>query len=118
VNHLQRLTIALLLIIGVGCGGNWLGRARPIQDIRQSAAVDTTVYLKGQVSDRVPLVSGQVYQLQDETGTIWVLTEHPIPQSGQQLMVKGWVRYQSIPLAGQDYGETYIEEQERWRDDE
>jgi len=29
------------------------------------------------------------------------------------MLVKGKLRYQSIPLAGKDFGELYVEEQER-----
>lgn len=116
------------MLLGTGCDGNfslpsglpglsWLEGARSIQAIQQAATIDSTVHLKGRVGDRVPLVGGQVYQLEDTTGTIWVITEQPIAQSGEQIEVKGWVRYQSIPLAGQEYGEPYIEEQERWRED-
>lgn len=71
------------------------------------------VYLQGKVTHFVPLFKQQVYQLQDSTGTIWVLTHQAGSQPGDEMLVKGKLRYQSIPLAGKDFGELYVEEQER-----
>jgi uncharacterized protein YdeI (BOF family) len=127
------LSTLVLLLFLAGCGSatpsgsqgfswRWPWSPRTIREI-QPSEVDSTVYLKGRVGDRVPLVNGQVYQLQDDTGTIWVLTDNPIRQndpirqSGEQISVKGRVHYESIPLGGQEYGEAYIEEQKRWRED-
>jgi hypothetical protein len=73
----------------------------------------STVYLKGKVSDRVPLINAQVYQLQDSTGKIWVLTHKATPKVGDRVYIKGQVRYEKIPTDGQDFGEAYIEEQEQ-----
>ena len=71
------------------------------------------VYLQGKVVKQVPLVERQVYQLQDSTGIIWVLTNQTNIQQGEQILVEGKLRYESIPLAGKDFGELYIEEQEQ-----
>lgn len=73
----------------------------------------STVYLKGQVGDRVPLINAQVYQLQDSTGKIWVLTHKATPKIGDRVYIKGQVRYEKIPFEGQDFGEAYIEEQQQ-----
>ena len=72
-----------------------------------------TVYLQGTVGDRVPLLKGQVYQLQDQTGKIWVLSSKRDLQSGDLIRIKGLVRYEAIEIAGQDRGEVYIEEQQQ-----
>ena len=72
-----------------------------------------TVYLQGKVAHLVPLLKQRVYQLQDSTGKIWVLTNQSVIQQGDEVLVKGKVRYQSIPLAGKDFGEVYLEETEQ-----
>jgi hypothetical protein len=54
-----------------------------------------------------------VYQLQDQTGKIWVLTTDASLEPGERLLVKGKVRFESIPIAGQELGEAYIEEHKR-----
>jgi hypothetical protein len=85
-----------------------------ISDIQQKRQVDTEVYLQGKVENRAPFVGNAAYQLQDASGNIWVLTKQALPQLGDEIMLKGQVRYKSIKLKGlaEDLGEVYIEEVE------
>jgi len=87
-----------------------------ISDIQQKRQVDSEVYLRGKVENRAPFVGNAAYQLQDGTGTIWVLTNQALPQLGDEVLLKGEVRYKSITLkelAGKDLGEVYVEELEQ-----
>lgn len=84
-----------------------------IREIKLQRDNEATVYLQGKVAKQVPLVERRVYQLQDLSGTIWVLTNQTALKQGDKVLVKGKVRYQSIPLAGKDFGEVYVEEQEQ-----
>ncbi len=87
-----------------------------IGDVQQKRQVDTEVYLQGKVENRAPFVGNAAYQLQDTTGSIWILTKQALPQLGDELLLKGKVRYQSIKLkdlAGKDLGEVYVEEIEQ-----
>lgn len=84
-----------------------------IRDIKLQRDNKDTVYIQGKVAKQVPLVKRQVYQLQDLSGTIWVLTNKTALNQGDEVVVKGKVRYQTIPLAGKDFGEVYVEEQEQ-----
>ena len=87
-----------------------------IGDIQQKRQVDGEVYLRGKVENRAPFVGNAAYQLQDGTGTIWVLTNQALPQLGDEVLLKGEVRYKSITLkewAGKDVGEVYVEEMEQ-----
>jgi hypothetical protein len=70
------------------------------------------VQIKGKVQQQAPLLNGQVYQLQDATGTIWVLSPQTNLHQGDIVVVKGLPRYQSISIARQEWGEVYLEEQE------
>lgn len=85
----------------------------PIRDLTPKQDNDATVYLQGKVAVEVPLLKQHVYQLQDSTGTIWILTNNTTPQIGDKVLIKGQVRYQSIPLAGKEFGEVYVKEQEQ-----
>jgi hypothetical protein len=100
----------LALLFGiVGCSS-----VTTIQDVRahpQRNWFNSTVYLKGTVGDRAPLLDGQLYQLQDQTGKIWVLSPETQLRTGEQVLIKGQVRYQSIPIAGKERGDVYIEQQ-------
>jgi hypothetical protein len=81
-----------------------------IRDIKFEKDSTTTVYIQGTVERQVPLVKQWAYQINDSTGKIWVITNQPNLQQGEQVVIKGRVRYQSIPIADQEFGETYIEE--------
>lgn len=89
-----------------------LGNVTNIHDLRLEQGSKSTVYLQGKVVHLVPLLKQKVYQLQDSTGTIWVLTALNTVELGEQILIKGELRYQSIPLGGKDFGEVYIEAQE------
>ena len=117
-----RIGTGLLLIGLLGCGN--LARSVMnfdfIQQVRitkigeiQKQSLTTTVYLKGNVVKKVPLLNALVYQLEDASGSILVLTQNRLIQLGDELTVKGKVHYQSIPIEGQDLGAIYIEEIER-----
>lgn len=54
-----------------------------------------------------------MYQLQDSTGTIWVLTNKADLRLEDQILIQGKVRYHSIPIEGKDFGEVYVEEQQQ-----
>jgi hypothetical protein len=82
-----------------------------IANLPQSSTQPTTVHVKGTVGDRVPLLDATVYQLQDETGKIWILTKQPPPSPGEEIIVKGTVRYQPISINGKDQGSVYIEQE-------
>lgn len=87
-----------------------------IGELQQNRAIDTSVYLKGKVNDRAPFLGTGAYQLQDDTGSIWVFTKQPVPPLGEKLLIQGTIRYQQIQfkeLVGKDLGEVYVEEIEQ-----
>lgn len=84
-----------------------------IGDLPQKQDADSQVYLKGQVNSQAPFVGSSAYELRDQTGKIWVLTTQTLPNQGDEVIVKGKVQYRSIPLAGKELGEVYLQEQEQ-----
>lgn len=82
----------------------------PIRELKPQSD-KSTVYIQGKVEKKVPLVKRQAYQINDSTGKIWVLTDQSGWKEGQQVVIKGKVNYQSIPLANREYGEIYLEEE-------
>ena len=114
----------LLLVGGLsGCGslaqatnGINFGLGNNIANISdaKSSQQQGIVNLQGQVTDIVPLMEPwQAYQLQDASGTVWVITSQPGLSKADRVLIKGNLRYQSIPLDRQELGDFYIEEQER-----
>ncbi|WP_052128592.1 hypothetical protein [Neosynechococcus sphagnicola] len=120
VGRVQLLT-ALLLLSGFSCdrlaqSGIPLlsagGTLTPIHDLQQQPQTDSPVYLRGQVERQVPLLSGHVYELRDQTGSIWVFAPKTILTLGTEVTVQGTVRYQGAVVEGQEWGEVYVELQE------
>ncbi len=110
------ISICLLALLGLtGCSP--LVTVQSIQRQTQpnwlTAKLTETVKLRGRVGSLAPLVKGQVYELQDATGKIWVLSPSRQLKSGQQVLIRGRLRYEPIEIAGQDFGEVYIEERQQ-----
>lgn len=106
--HLSFFSLLALLAGLTGCS-----RVTTVQDVQahpQRNWFTSTVYLRGTVSDRAPLIGGQVYQLQDSSGKIWVLTNQTNLKVGDRIWIKGRVHYRHISIAEQDLGEAYIEQ--------
>lgn len=101
----------------IGCGNfaqTLLGSEPQISDIsriRERQERGARVYLRGTVGDQAPFLNSRAYELQDETGAIWVVTAAAAPNAGDEVLIQGIVRYKSIPLAGQEQGETFVEAQ-------
>lgn len=77
----------------------------------QKQKTNFTVNLQGKINTQAPLLEQRAYELQDSTGSIWVVTREPLPALGTQVKVTGKVRYQEILLNGQDQGTVYVEQQ-------
>jgi hypothetical protein len=83
-----------------------------INQLQQSRPrVPTQVNLRGKVQKLVPLAGATAYQLQDSSGSIWVISPNR-PNVGDILLIRGQTRYEAIIVTGQDRGEVYIQEQE------
>lgn len=95
--------------INFGLGNNVIS----IGDAKSSQK-QGVVHLQGQVADIVPLMEPwQAYQLQDSSGTVWVITSQAGLRKADNVTITGNLRYQSIPLDRQELGDFYVEEQER-----
>jgi hypothetical protein len=115
----NRIFRSSILLFGVGlcligCGSlNHLGIAlsnpptNTIGELQPSSG-DITVNLQGKVIKVAPFLGSGAYQIQDNTGTIWVLTEKGLPQPGAEIAIQGQVKYQPIPIGRQEMGEMYI----------
>ena len=84
-----------------------------IGDIPPNPQTNTKIYLQGKVTIKAPFLTGGAYQLQDATGKIWVVTNQTLPNVGDEVTIAGEVKFESIPISGQEIGEAYVEEQEQ-----
>ncbi|MBD2251102.1 hypothetical protein [Nostoc parmelioides] len=120
---IHSLGLMFLLLIGVfSCtsvnvsdwkdGNLSFGRnITPIRNIKPTQNQQTKVYIQGKVEKQVPLLQRRVYQINDSTGTIWVVTKQNNLKPGESVVVQGKVRYKSIPIAGEEFGEVYLVEE-------
>jgi hypothetical protein len=81
-----------------------------IAEIKSDTDQQRVIYIQGKVERQVPLLEQWAYQINDSTGKIWVISRQADLKEGDQVVFKGKVRYKSIPLADQEFGEVYIEE--------
>lgn len=90
----------------------WLDPVTPIAAASQSG--HSTLYLAGTVERHLPLIGQGLYKLVDDTGAIWVLSTTSPPPLGTSIVLRATLQYEQILLRGQDIGEYYAEELERW----
>jgi len=120
--------IAILIALSPARWWLWSRTGWPLS-IRQVQQVQglrgQSVVLRGRVGDRAPLIGGQVYQLQDATGSVWVVSPNTSQQAGEAVKIRGIVQFEPIPpeILGQpaeapataqpraESGEIYLEEQ-------
>lgn len=101
----------------LGIGGMKIGNlsvnVTTVSEIQENQKADGIIYLEGQVANQAPFLAAGAYELQDPTGSIWVITNRTLPKIDDEILIQGQLKFQSIPLAGQDLGEVYIQEQQR-----
>jgi RecJ-like exonuclease len=122
--NLSKIAISSLLLMGLlSCGTlpqyamngmNLMGGASAVKigELKPETGNGTTVRLQGKVVQQIPLAGWRMYQLQDSTGKVWVLTKRTDVRLQTAVSIEGKVYFQSIPIAGQDFGEIYVEEQQ------
>ncbi|MEH2022242.1 hypothetical protein [Nostoc sp.] len=118
-----RLGLTFFLIVGLCSCGNLTSpdlsktglkigtNVTPIGEIKPKQDNQAIVYIQGQVEKQAPLMKQWAYEINDSTGKIWVVTNQKNLGQGAQVVIKGKVRYRSIPLAGKELGEVYLEEE-------
>ena len=118
-----RLGLIFILVVGLCSCGILTSRGlngtnftigsnvTPIREIKPEQDNKATVYIQGKVEHKAPLIKQWAYQISDSTGKIWVVTNQKNLAEEAQVVIKGKVRYRSIPLAGKELGEVYLEEE-------
>lgn len=72
---------------------------------------DDEVAVSGLVTQRAAILEGWLYEVRDDTGSLWVLSDRSEPTVGAIATVEGIVRYESIVVGEIDAGSVYLEEQ-------
>jgi len=82
----------------------------PIAALQGQSETDTVVSVQGTVRDRAPLLKQTAYQLQDDTGEIWVITSDSAPESGQTVTIQAKIKSKSFVLHQQRSQELYLQQ--------
>jgi hypothetical protein len=110
-----RLALSSMCLMAAGClsGCDYLpfGYTK-IGDIVANAAQfeGREVKIRGKVTDssKIPLLDIKSYSLQDNTGTILVITQDSLPPMGQEIAIRGTAQSVLI-VSGQSFGLTLKE---------
>ncbi len=123
----RRLGGAIAAIGVAACGsGPWnalaelevpqlLPLATPISQLQAPAQ---GVLIQGEVMRVVPLLGSSLYEVQDSSGALMVLSGEPSPPVGATLRVRGDLHQEVITVGDRDWGADgsgrYLIETERW----
>jgi hypothetical protein len=88
-----------------------------IAAIEQDPQSYSTVRLDGTVERHAPFLDGGAYELQDESDSIWVVTDRPLPPVGSQISIKAAIESESISMGGQLVAQVYARERKRLETD-
>lgn len=83
-----------------------------IEALRQPQKVERSISLTGSVIQRLAILNGWLYQIDDGTGQLWILTENVAPALGNSVDVDGVLRYEAIIINDADLGDYYLEEKQ------
>lgn len=107
----KTILFTILLIVSfslIGCNSLFNSHQNPFQIEELSNKKDgRNIYVAGKVIRTIPLINYGAYQLEDNTGKIWVLTNNKLPNTGSQISLKGQIKYQKLPFATK---ELYLQE--------
>lgn len=84
-----------------------------IESLRQPQRVEHSVTLMGSVTQRLAILNGWLYEVNDGTGQVWISTQQAAPGIGNQVRIKGVVQYQPVDINGIDLGDYYLKEEQR-----
>ncbi|EDX84698.1 OB-fold nucleic acid binding domain protein [Synechococcus sp. PCC 7335] len=79
-------------------------------DSLSAERAEDNVSISGRVTQRVATLDGWIYQIKDDTGSLWVLTRQSDPNVGEIATVSGIVKHEAIVIEAVDASEVYLEE--------
>jgi hypothetical protein len=82
------LSVGAAAILAAGCAGTTINHV--LAEPQRYANKDVT--LKGDVTRSASVLGKGAYQLDDGTGTIWVVSTHGVPRQGAHIKARGRVK--------------------------
>lgn len=113
MNPLHCCLLSFFLVTATGChpvNGDYTTPVSPIQQIKQEENLGQLFTIEGKIVKIVPLLNSQAYQIQDNSGSIWVVVGDKLQfNPGQTVKLQGILKYQNVTIEGEDWGEFYLE---------
>lgn len=112
----QSWSLALCLLLGLGTvsltGCNALARfgigTTSIEAVVNNPMGHSDVIVRGEVTNQFGAFGRGVYEIQDKTGTLWVLTEAGLPSMHSTVTVRGTAA-EGVSLGGRNFGVLFTE---------
>jgi RecJ-like exonuclease len=94
----------LLLLFLTGCA------ATIATSDLQNQPLDQSVQVKGKVITVAPMINQSAYEVQDDRGTVWILTKKQPPKLDSEVSATGKLKFESIQVEGEEIADRYLEE--------
>lgn len=82
----------------------------PIADI-STQPIGQSIQVRGKVVTVAPMINQSAYEIQDDRGSLWILSQKQPPKLETDVTVTGKVKFESIQVDGQELAERYLEEE-------
>ncbi len=106
------LLLGLGLLLGAVSGCSQLARlgigTTPIATVTENPTRHSDVWIRGKVVNQVGVFGQGVYELQDTSGSIWVITNQGIPAMNSTVTVRGKAQ-EGIVIGGRRFGVSLVE---------
>lgn len=103
--------LAVSLVTGCGQLARFGIGTTPIQQVVDNPPAYTNVTVRGQVVNTLGILGQGVYELKDDTGSLWVITgERGMPAISSTVTVRGEAA-EGITLSGRNFGVTLTEKE-------
>jgi hypothetical protein len=106
---MTRIVILFFIIAFVVSGCSWHTQISEINDKPQEYK-DKEVSIKGRVIETlsIPFVQKGIYQMEDSSGKIWVVSQKRVPARGEKVTVEGKVKT-GFTIAKRTFGTVIVE---------
>ena len=108
----MRVWILLFILVFTVFGCSWYTRVSEINDKSQEYK-DKQVSIKGKVVETlsIPFVQKGLYQMDDGSGKIWIVSQKRVPFRGEKVTVKGKVKT-GFTIGKRTFGMVIVEDEE------
>ena len=110
--QLASSSLAIAIVLGIAIGGcaqlrRYSAETTPITTVNQAAPTGE-VYIRGKVVNQFSILGQGAYQVEDDSGSIWVTSDSGLPPLESTVLVKGTPRT-GVTIGPRSFGVTLAE---------